>query len=174
MIAEHYFLYDKMKREGNFSLETTAEAFGAVERQASFMIRFPHSADSAIIAWDSDVCQKIREASLWPGGQQLLFEMGFEATSESLRLNEARLDESTLLKVGRDCLLARAECIVMANILAGLSASGFQVSLTDLVDFRKGHVGSVEQAIVELIDEQKRHGTLQHLVRNFVSIFNLD
>jgi len=157
------FLYDKMKREGNFSLETTAEAFGAVERQASFMIRFPHSADSAIIAWDSDVCQKIREASLWPGGQQLLFEMGFEATSESLRLNEARLDESTLLKVGRDCLLARAECIVMANILAGLSASGFQVSLTDLADFRKGHVGSVEQAIVELIDEQKRHGTLQHL-----------
>merc|ERR1719495_2067795 len=51
----------------------------------------------------------------------------------------------------------------MANILAGLSASGFQVPLTDLADFRKGHVGSVEQAIVELIDEQKRHGTLQHL-----------
>ena len=75
------------------------------------------------------------------------------------------LSQATLLKVGRDWLLAKIECNLMADIQAGLFAAGVQVFLVELANFRKEHIGSVEQAIAEIIGNENMSYPIYYLSR---------
>ena len=159
-------LVNSMKLNQNFSLEKASEAFHLLEQQASFMIRFPFSPHSKTISCDSSVYQKVQEGGL-EGVDQLFLEMGFNPALEPQSLHRFDLgpSQATLLKVGRDWLLAKVECNLMADIQAGLDAAGVQVSLVELADFRKDHIGSVEQAIVEIIRKENVSYPIYYLSR---------
>ena len=162
------FLFDSMKSNPKFSLKKASEAFHLLESQAVFMIRFPHSAHSSIISFNSGILQRVDDSDLWPIFNQLFLEMGFESGRDGFNVGERGFTEQTLLRLGRDCLLAKVECSMISSIWKGVSEAGVQVSLAELADFRKGHIGSVQRAIDEFIIQKQNDGCpKKRLVRIF-------
>ena len=52
--------------------------------------------------------------------------------------------------VARDCVLACVECSLLAEIQTGVSGSGLPVELAEVAEFRRDHIGPVDQAVREL------------------------
>ena len=52
--------------------------------------------------------------------------------------------------VARDCVLACVECSLLAEIQAGVSGAGLPVELAEVAEFRRDHIGPVDQAVREL------------------------
>jgi hypothetical protein len=104
------------------------------------------------------------------GADKLFVEMGYSAASQQvLELPAPRYHTSYLCRhkssaregghpvnidavtsVARDCVLACVECGVLEAIQAGLAAAGHGTDLAEVVDFRKDHIGPVDQAVREL------------------------
>jgi len=162
------FLFDSMKSNPKFSLKKASEAFHLLESQAVFMIRFPHSAHSSIISFNSGILQRVDDSDLWPIFNQLFLEMGFESGRDGFNVREHGFTEETLLRLGRDCLLAKVECSMISSIWKGVSEAGVQVSLAELADFRKGHIGSVQRAIDEFIIQKQNDGCPKKRLDPFV------
>ena len=162
------FLFDSMKSNPKFSLKKASEAFHLLESQAVFMIRFPYSTHSSIISFNSGILQRVDDSDLWSIFNQLFLEMGFESGRDGFNVRKHGSTKQTLLRIGRDCLLAKVECSMISSIWKGVSEAGVQVSLAELAHFRKGHIGSVQRAIDEFVI-QKLNGdcTKEHLVRIF-------
>lgn len=158
------FLFDSMKSNPKFSLKKASEAFHLLESQAVFMIRFPYSTHSSIISFNSGILQRVDDSDLWSIFNQLFLEMGFESGRDGFNVRKHGSTKQTLLRIGRDCLLAKVECSMISSIWKGVSEAGVQVSLAELADFRKGHIGSVQRAIDEFVI-QKLNGdcTKEHL-----------
>ena len=162
------FLFDSMKSNPKFSLKKASEAFHLLENQAVFMIHFPYSAHSSIISFNSGILQRVDDSDLWPIFNQLFLEMGFQSGRDGFNVGEHGFTEQTLLRIGRDCLLAKVECSMISSIWKGVSEAGVQVSLAELADFRKGHIGSVQRAIDEFIIQKQNDGCpKKRLVRIF-------
>ena len=67
---------------------------------------------------------------------------------------------AAVICVARDCLLACVECSILAQIQAGVYLSGCRtglpVELAEVAEFRRNHVGPVDQAVKELTYDRSK------------------
>lgn len=154
-------------RHETFSLAKAAEAFKAVEQYAANLINQPWRQEFWKIRQYSGFYKHQVEAAI-SGADKLFTEMGYVVEeAQVLALPPARsghhpVSIDSVTSVARDCVLASVECSLLGEILAGVGAAG-PVDLLEVAEFRRDHIGSVEQAIRELNyrKSQQRSATYQ-------------
>jgi len=140
-----------------FSLVKASEAFQCVEQYAANLINQPWRLEYRTIRqFNGFYMHNIK--SVLSGAEKLFFDMGYtrdDADPEILKLQTNRagdvavnLDKVT--QVARDCLLARMEAIILQEIYAGVVPQ-FPLSLEELMEFRRDHIGTPEDAVRELL-----------------------
>jgi len=139
-----------------FSLSKAAEAFQCIEQYAANLINQPWRQEYRTIRqYNGFYTHNIKSAL--SGAENLFLSMGYirdpsDADVFKLPTNrsDTPVDLDAVTKVARDCLLARMEAIILQMIHIGV-ASQFALGLDELMEFRRDHIGSPEDAIRELL-----------------------
>ena len=142
-----------MMSHPNLSLPNIASSFRAVEQYASNLIN--DSGRTVPELWKIDQRSSFYvetiQNRLAGGAVKFFLEMGFTNTAPFI-LELPALNISAVTAVARDCLLAAVECSLMAEIETGVSEAGFPFfSLLEIDQFRRNNLGSVKQAIKEIV-----------------------
>jgi len=145
------------KWKPDFSLAKAANAFRAVEQYAANLINQPWRQEFWSIRQYSGFYKHSVETAL-SGPEKLFLEMGYTANSgqaQVLNLPEPRVggtpvNTDLVTSVARDCVLACVECQLLADIHASVMTQ-FPITLDEVVDFRRDHIGSVDVCVRELI-----------------------
>jgi len=141
----------------DFSLSKAAEAFQCIEKYAANLINQPWRVEYRTIKqFNGFYMHNIK--SVLSGAEKLFFAMGYTRDAadpetfklETTRTNEVNVNRDTLTTVARDCLLARMESIILQEIYSGVILQ-FPLSLEELFEFRRDHIGTPETAIRELV-----------------------
>ena len=153
-----------MMSHPNLSLPNIASSFRAVEQYASNLIN--DSGRTVPELWKIDQRSSFYietiQNRLAGGAVKFFLEMGFTNTAPFISELPA-LNISAVTAVARDCLLAAVECSLMAEIETGVSEAGFPFFfLLEIDQFRRNNLGSVKQAIKEIVF-RKRFGQWGYL-----------
>jgi len=92
------------------------------------------------------------------GPEKLFLEMGYSASTAQAqvlclpqpRVGEHPVNTDLVTSVARDCVLACVECQLLADIHSGI-VTQFPITLEEVVEFRRDHIGSVEVCVRELV-----------------------
>ena len=92
------------------------------------------------------------------GPEKLFLEMGYSASTAQAqvlclpqpRVGEHPVNTDLVTSVARDCVLACVECQLLADIHSGV-VTQFPITLDEVVEFRRDHIGSVEVCVRELV-----------------------
>jgi len=146
---------NSIKWRPEFSLAKAANAFRAVEQYAANLINQPWRQEFWKIRQYSGFYKHSVETAL-SGADKLFLEMGYNATSNQVlelpapRDGQHPVNIDAVTCVARDCVLACVECSLLAEIQTGVSGSGLPVELAEVAEFRRDHIGPVDQAVREL------------------------
>jgi len=136
----------------NFCLSKAAEAFQCIEQYAANLLKH--------LLWKADhdiQCHEIYTQdieSVLIGADSLFFEMGYTKDNQNpnlwvLPFNSA-VKSDCVIQVARDCLLAKMEAVILQEIYVGVTCQ-FELSFEELLQYRRDHVGSPEEATRELL-----------------------
>ena len=84
------------------------------------------------------------------GPEKLFLEMGYSGSTTQAqvlclpqpRVGDHPVNTDLVTSVARDCVLACVECQLLADIHSGV-VTQFPITLNEVVDFRRDHIGSV-------------------------------
>eukprot|EP00092_Neocalanus_flemingeri_P024518 GFUD01026590.1.p1 GENE.GFUD01026590.1~~GFUD01026590.1.p1 ORF type:complete len:682 (+),score=221.10 GFUD01026590.1:171-2216(+) len=150
-------IVNSAKWKPDFSLVKAANAFRAVEQYAANLINQPWRQEFWSIRQYSGFYKHSVETAL-SGPEKLFLEMGYSvnpAQAQVLCLAQPRVGEhpvniDLVTSVARDCVLACVECQLLADIHSGV-VTQFPITLDEVVEFRRDHIGSVEVCVRELV-----------------------
>jgi len=145
------------KWKPDFSLVKAANAFRAIEQYAANLINQPWRQEFWSIRQYSGFYKHSVETALF-GPEKLFLDMGYSASQGQAqvlclaqpRVGETPVNTDMVTSVARDCVLACVECQLLADIHSGV-VTQFPITLDEVVDFRRDHIGSVEVCVRELV-----------------------
>jgi len=143
------------KWKPDFSLVKAANAFRAVEQHAANLINQPWRQEFWSIRQNSGFYKHSVETAL-SGPEKLFLEMGYSGSTAKAqvlslpRVGDHPVNTDLVISVARDCVLACVECQLLADIHSGV-VTQFPITLAEVVDFRRDHIGSVDVCVRELL-----------------------
>jgi len=145
------------KWKPDFSLVKAANAFRAVEQYAANLINQPWRQEFWSIRQYSGFYKHSVETAL-SGPEKLFLEMGYSGSTAQAqvlclpqpRVGDHPVNTDLVTSVARDCVLACVECQLLADIHSGV-VTQFPITLAEVVDFRRDHIGSVDVCVRELV-----------------------
>jgi len=162
------------KYKSDFSLVKAENAFRAIEKHVVKLItfkkksrkqirrpqRYNYQLEQSISKQESSRIQKhsgfykdiVQSALSDP--DKLFLEMGYYTRQGELYLPQSMVIIDRVIRVARDCLLACVECNQLAVIYSGV-VTQFPVTLNEVIEFRRNHIGPVEDSVRELVFQKK-------------------
>jgi len=145
------------KWKPDFSLVKAANAFRAVEQYAANLINQPWRQEFWSIRQYSGFYKHSVETAL-SGPEKLFLEMGYSTSTNQAQVlclpqplvGEHPVNTDLVTSVARDCVLACVECQLLADIHSGV-VSQFPITLNEVIEFRRDHIGSVDVCVRELV-----------------------
>jgi len=149
------------KYKPDFSLIKAENAFRAMEAHAANLIRRwgPRWRESLCIQKHSGFYKNSVQSAL-SDPDKLFLEMGYYPSEGELYIAQAMVgghfdvDIDLVVNVARDCLLAYVECYQLAGICRGVMTQ-CPITLNEVIEFRRNHIGYVEDCVRELVFQKK-------------------
>lgn len=134
-----------------FSALAAGRAFQALETYAANLINQPWRKEFREVRQYGGFYVHHVDSALY-GADRIFHQLGYLTSGvRTLQLPEGDpVDQDKAVTVARDCLLAYVECQIAAAIMQGVSAQ-FPCSWTEVLDFRRDHVGTPEQAVRAIV-----------------------
>lgn len=140
-----------------------AAAFAALEDYAINLLVQPWRGEVQQVKLYSGYYKHTVERQL-KNGRVILQLMGYEKKEEEVLQLARVVDPATLSELALDCLIASAECRVLATIMDGLKECGIPMTWKELYRFRRECSCNPEDSVRTLIQRQKHRTTKQMAV----------
>ena len=142
------------KWKPDFSFVKAAQAFRAIEQYAVNLINI--TMDNQDFCLNSGHYKNRVDGALF-GAEMMIMDMGFSPSpgqAQVLSLMKHQVNIRKVVDVARYCLFACVECNILAEIHGQVSAQ-FPISIEEVIDFRRDHIGSVNNCIQQLLGRKR-------------------
>lgn len=149
--------------------EADPDAFDPLQAAAAFAALEDYAINLLVQPWRGEV----QQVKLYSGyykhtverqlknGKVILQLMGYEKKEEEVLQLARAVNPATLSELALDCLIASAECRVLAAIMDGLKEYGISMTWKELYRFRRDCSCNPEDSVRTLVQRQKHRSTKQ-------------
>lgn len=146
--------YESSRWITDFSALKAARAFEAIEKYAANLINQPWRKEFKEIKQYGGFYKHQVESAL-NSPERLFLLMGYTSSGQQSLILDGPVELDKVTIVARDCLLAYVECQIIVTILQGVTAQ-FPCRWDEILEFRRTHIGSPEQATRTLLYQKNQ------------------